>query len=201
MSKRKSARSGFTLAEVLVTIALIGALAAVVVPTIAGQLTKGDPNRVAADYNGIRGAVEQFLSDVRKYPANINELTNPITTSQLPMGPSGTSVFSTADVARWRGPYLSKDSISAGVTGFGYTAVLALDSLTSTTTTATTNYTGCTVTCTKYMVLKLGLAGAAADSAAWAAVDASLDDGAALTGFIRYKVANPIKMIVVPIQP
>ncbi|HEY9228264.1 MAG TPA: prepilin-type N-terminal cleavage/methylation domain-containing protein, partial [Gemmatimonadaceae bacterium] len=113
-------RAGFTLPEVLVTITLVAALAAVVVPAVAGQLKKGDPSRVGQDVSAIRGAVEQFLSDVRRYPAAIQQVTAPITTSQAPLSSTAQSTYGAADVNRWRGPYLTKDSIGATSTGYGW---------------------------------------------------------------------------------
>jgi len=59
-------RRGFTLPEVIVTITLIGVLASVVVPTIISQVKKGDPARVGSDFMAVRGAIEQFLTDVRR---------------------------------------------------------------------------------------------------------------------------------------
>src|SRR3954452_10438062 len=58
---RNRNRVGFTLPEVLVTVTLISALAAVVVPAVAGQLKKRDPSRVRNHFASIRGAVDQFL--------------------------------------------------------------------------------------------------------------------------------------------
>jgi len=70
--KRK--KGGFTLGEVLVTVAIIAVIAAVMIPSIGSQLTKGDESRVEQDLAGISGAVQQFLADVRRYPASIAQL-------------------------------------------------------------------------------------------------------------------------------
>src|SRR6185503_15499778 len=64
-SRRKNLRLiGFTLAEILVALALISLMAAVLLPTVAGQLLKGDAARTAEDLNAIRSGIEQFLADV-----------------------------------------------------------------------------------------------------------------------------------------
>jgi prepilin-type N-terminal cleavage/methylation domain-containing protein len=218
MKKMKKQR-GFTLPEVLVTIALIAALAAVVVPTIAGQLSKGDPNRIGSDYSAIRGGVEQFLSDVRKYPRNLGQLTNIITTSGTNLAVSATGgAYTSSDVARWKGPYLSKDSTAAGLTGFGYTlsmdtgSVVSAGTIASPPTNSGTNY-WCTQTpascvgAQKYLILNLKPAAGVADTLDWAQLDKAVDDGQALLGNIRYAsvatngTAGMIRMLLLPIQP
>ncbi len=121
--RRRSTRrkTGFTLPEIIVTISLIAALAAVVVPTVISQVKKGDPSRIGNDFLAVRGASEQFLTDIRKYPSSMYQLTNVITTSQT--GLVGTSIanYGQAEVNRWRGPYLNKDSAAARITGYGLT--------------------------------------------------------------------------------
>src|SRR5437763_232529 len=73
-SKRN--RRGFTLGEVLVTVAIVAVLAAVVIPSIGSQITKGDLGRISSDLLTMRGGIEQFLSDVRRYPNSVGQLTN-----------------------------------------------------------------------------------------------------------------------------
>ena len=101
--------AGFTLIEVLVTVVVIGVLAAVVIPAVTAQVTAGDSTRVISDLNNIRTGIENFDIAVRQFPGDIDDLVN------LP----GTSVSSTganvdADVtgalyvspSSWSGPYL-----------------------------------------------------------------------------------------------
>src|SRR4051812_48260364 len=86
-------RAGFTLPEVLVTITLIAVLASVVVPTIISQVRKGDPARMGSDFQAIRGATEQFLTDVRKYPSSITALTTAITAAQKPLAGTALATY------------------------------------------------------------------------------------------------------------
>jgi prepilin-type N-terminal cleavage/methylation domain-containing protein len=212
--KNMKKQRGFTLPEVLVTIALIAALAAVVVPTIAGQLSKGDPNRVGSDYSAIRGGVEQFLSDVRKYPRNLSQLTNAITSATATSaGMSATGgAYTSSDIARWKGPYLSKDSIGSGLTGFGYTLSMDTASIASTAAPANsgTNFSCPTSLCTgaqKYLILKLAPVSGVVDTLDWLALDQALDDKQALLGSIRFAStatnggSGSIRMLLLPIQP
>ena len=72
-------RSGFSLGEILVAVAIMAVVAAVVIPSIGGQLNKGDTARVSSDLISIRSGVEQFLADVRRYPSTMSHLqTKPL---------------------------------------------------------------------------------------------------------------------------
>src|SRR5437764_3611113 len=72
--QRRSTRRGFTLGEVLVTVALVAVLAAVVLPAVGSQISKGDLGRVSSDLLTMRSAMEQFISDVRRYPNSVGQL-------------------------------------------------------------------------------------------------------------------------------
>jgi len=183
---------GFTLPEVLATVAIVSVLAAVVIPTIAGQIQKSDPAKVGNDAMNIRGAVEQFLADVRRYPANISHLTNAIT------GKSGPTLgaYASAEVARWRGPYLSKDSVKARQTGWGFTfdSTFAVDTL------GVSSLSEATATNPRYLVLAVAM-----DSTRATQVDQMFDDGTLTTGLFRWTVGisgstDTLKFLLVPIQ-
>jgi len=176
-------RPGFTLPEILVSISLVAVLAAVVVPSIASQARKGDPTRVGNDLLGIRGGVEQFLTDVRRYPGGITQLTAPIALTDKPLSGTvaSTYVFGAAEVGRWRGPYLSKDGTAALTTGFGWSFKQGFD------------YDGYGVsgtigvsTAQKYVVLAIGVT----DVASAQQLDAMFDDGDLTAGLIRYRVCT-----------
>lgn len=209
-------KGGFTLPEVLVTVALIAVLAAVVVPTIVGQIKKGDPNRVAQDATDIRGAIEQFVSDVRKYPASIGQLTNVISTSMHPLQTGGTvpSNYTSADVARWKGPYLNKDSITVSTTGFGWAMQYAFMTDSFTTASSSTSngvgaYYGATTNPNRFLVIRMCtslsgvgcLASATTDSASWLLLDQQVDDGFVGSGSIRFRSDSGVKFLLMPIQP
>lgn len=204
------AGGAFTLPEVLVTVALVAILAAVVVPTVVNQVKKGDPNRVAQDVTDIRGAIEQFISDVRKYPASMGQLTNAITTSQKPLqtGGSTPSNYTAADVARWRGPYLTKDSSTVSATGFGWAiqSAFVTDSFAN-----TSSYGAQTTNPNRFLTLRMcqAVSGVSCayganvvDSASWLLFERQFDDTIALSGSVRYKSDSGIvKVLAMPIQP
>ena len=113
---RKRLPAGFTLAEILVALALMALLAAVLLPTVAGQIMKGDTGRVVQDLDAVRAGAERFLTDIRRYPGRYTDLSTAITTS-------GTDVLGNAYAAsmtsKWKGPYITKDTVNASVeTGF-----------------------------------------------------------------------------------
>jgi prepilin-type N-terminal cleavage/methylation domain-containing protein len=122
MFKQRSRRGGFTLPEVLVTVAIVAVLAAAVVPTVVNQISKGEGASVAADFNALTQAVTQFISDTRMYPGDLDHLNTQILITDNSLG-QGT--YSQRAVNAWRGPYLATTlTANAGFTfsGFGLVA-------------------------------------------------------------------------------
>jgi hypothetical protein len=168
----------------------------VVVPTITSQVKKGDPSRVGSDLLAVRGGVEQFLTDVRRYPGSIAQLTAVITTSQGPLAGTAVGNYLTADVARWRGPYVQKDPSTSGGTGYGLQMVAAFDTV-SLATSGAQSAAG-----QKYMVVAIPFA--TYDSLAALEIDKQFDDGVLLTGVIRYRKhssseADTLKYLLMPV--
>ncbi len=186
---------GFTLPEVLVTITLIAALAAVVVPAIAGQLKKGDPSRISQDVTAIRSGVEQFLSDVRRYPGAIQQVTAPIATTQSGLATTMQGNYGTAEVSRWRGPYLTKDSIGVVRTGFGWVFKPGFEVDTLLPTGTASAAAG-----QRYMVLKVPMT--VNDSLSALQIDGHVDDGNLNTGTVRYRkgATDTLKFLILPIS-
>lgn len=138
MFKSGMRRRGFTLPEVLVTVAIVAVLAAIVVPTVTNQIGKGDDTNLATNVSSLRSSVTAFVSDVRKFPRRLqNLIEKPASTDDDVTGGD----FGASAVARWKGPYLPStlksyvsnnliDSLSWG--GLAY----VLDSLSDTSFTA-----------------------------------------------------------------
>jgi len=199
LRKGRSNKKGFTLPEVIVTITLIAILASVVVPTIISQVRKGDPAKLGNDFMAVRGASEQFLTDVRKYPASVAQLASSITTSQSPLPGTSLAPFGTPEVGRWRGPYLSKDASAALLTGLGLSMKTVFDTVTLSVSGVISTVGG-----QKYMVLSIPMQNGATtvnDSLSILQLDQQFDDGVLLTGSIRYRIGtiDTLKFLIMPV--
>lgn len=94
---RAARGAGFSLLEMLFVIAIIGLLAALVLPNLAGGFGKGQVKTTQAQIELLSGAIERFRIDVGRYPTELEGL-------QVLLTKPG-------DVQGWAGPYLSKDAI------------------------------------------------------------------------------------------
>jgi general secretion pathway protein G len=83
---------GYTLTEMLVVIAIIGLLAAVLTPMIAGQLGRARVKAARLQVENVSTAVEMFRSDVGRYPTAQEGLNGLV---RAPDGLDG-----------WIGPYI-----------------------------------------------------------------------------------------------
>ena len=110
-------RAGFTLIEVLVTLVLVALLLGVVVPSVIGQLDRGEPTRVTADLEAVREGAKLFRIDVKRFPGTMEQLVE---------NPDGQTWADSADINdanipqalqnRWAGPYLEEGGIDDNVT-------------------------------------------------------------------------------------
>lgn len=71
-------RAGFTLAELMVVIVIIGLLATLVVPNVVGKLMKANRAKAEADIVAIASAVTQYAIDNGgRYPDSLEALVQP----------------------------------------------------------------------------------------------------------------------------
>jgi len=103
MLRRGTRKAGFTLPEVLVTVAIVSVLAAIVVPTVTSQIGKGDDTQVQTSIANVRTGVTAFVSDTRRFPRRVSHLYNAITGQNDLFG----SAFGATIASRWKGPYVS----------------------------------------------------------------------------------------------
>lgn len=94
---------GFTLVEVLVTVLILGLLAAVVFPVVIGQVDKADPTAVSNDLANFRSGIELFQLDLRPAdPGDLEDLINQPDANDQTV--DGGSINNPSD--RWEGPYV-----------------------------------------------------------------------------------------------
>lgn len=71
----RAARAGFTLIELLLVIAILGILAGIVVPNIAGRPEEAKIAATRASVGGIIQAVNQYEISAAKFPDSLDDLT------------------------------------------------------------------------------------------------------------------------------
>ena len=90
--QRRQAKRGFTLVEIMLVVVIIGILAALVIPKIAGNTERARVTAAQADINGgIKSALGQYEVDIGFYPKSLNDL-----------------LVAPANAKNWHGPYLDK---------------------------------------------------------------------------------------------
>jgi general secretion pathway protein G len=91
----RARRAGFTLAEMMVVIVIIGLLATLVVPNVVGFLGRAMGGKVKSDINAICNALDNYaLQNATQYPESLEELINPpegqtpfLKNKQVPLDP------------------------------------------------------------------------------------------------------------------
>lgn len=102
---RRTARA-FTLVEILLVVVMIGILAGMFIPSLAGRAQEARITRAKADIQGqLSLALDMFEQDVGRYPTSEEGL-------QVLMTNSG-------GVANWKGPYV-KDGLKKDPWGSDY---------------------------------------------------------------------------------
>jgi prepilin-type N-terminal cleavage/methylation domain-containing protein len=97
-------RCGFTLAEVIVTVAVVVTLAAIAIPTIMSRLAVGRGNAMSGELASLGAGMRAFNTNVGTFPKNLADLAaSPAT----PLNYCGLAITPT-NIAKWRGPYVSR---------------------------------------------------------------------------------------------
>lgn len=123
MLTTQKAKTGFSLTEILVSLAIIAIMGAVLLPAVNSQLGKSAAARAATDLTAIQVGVQSFMGDVHRVPKNTAQLITKITTSESDLGnpntvpPATSAAFPDYLVANWRGPYLNREVVGASRVG------------------------------------------------------------------------------------
>ena len=96
---RPARRAGFTLLELLIVLAILGLLAALVVPRLGGKVADAQVSTTKVQISNLSGAIEQFGIDMGRYPSTAEGL------AALVSEPAG------APDGMWNGPYLQQSAL------------------------------------------------------------------------------------------
>jgi prepilin-type N-terminal cleavage/methylation domain-containing protein len=109
MNKKKN---GFTLVEVLVTLAIMATLVAVLYPSLSGKVRDSRTAALLQTFQGYAQGVAEFKKGTARYPGSLTELTIAPTASSLDICGN---VLSTTPSSLWRGPYMNRIMPTGGM--------------------------------------------------------------------------------------
>jgi type IV pilus assembly protein PilE len=117
-----AASRGFTLIEIMITVATLAIIAAVALPNYADYVTRSKIIEATSGLNDMRVRLEQYFADNRSYPTTCAAAA----TSAPPAGtiylPASTKYFGfTCALTAATYTITATGSASGGMTGFGYT--------------------------------------------------------------------------------
>lgn len=81
------ARSGFTLIELMIVMAIVGILSAIAIPNYQWALIRAREAVLRENLYGIRSAIDQFYADQGKYPDKLEDLTQRKYLRDIPKDP------------------------------------------------------------------------------------------------------------------
>ena len=102
---RNHVRQGFTLIELMLVLVILGVLAAVVLPNLAGKSEKAKIGAAKADITVIDTALDDFNTDIGHYPSSDEGLR---------------ALIEPMNVKGWSGPYLKRNDVPKDPWGKDY---------------------------------------------------------------------------------
>jgi prepilin-type N-terminal cleavage/methylation domain-containing protein len=113
-----SARRAFTLAEVLIALAIMAIAGAMVIPVVFSKIRASQVAAFSQTYAGLSQGISEFKRATTRYPLLLSSLSAaPIATDDDICGNNLTA----ANAALWRGPYASRQITTSGVLVGEYT--------------------------------------------------------------------------------
>ena len=97
-------QNGFTLIELMVIVAILGVLAATLVPQMNGMITKAKEARTTAELVSIKNAMGGYLADVGSYPPSVQDFGRNWGDD---VGLVDRTKVHVNHVISWQGPYLN----------------------------------------------------------------------------------------------
>jgi type II secretory pathway pseudopilin PulG len=125
---RMMARRGFSLVETIVSVGIVAAMAAVVVPQVVKQFDSSDTTSLQQDMKNLQTAIETFTVNHRGvFPGDLDDLANPLDNTGTIAGNnvdtslvSGGTIAAYASATLWEGPYVDFSVGTAGTKLSGY---------------------------------------------------------------------------------
>ncbi|HEY8142726.1 MAG TPA: prepilin-type N-terminal cleavage/methylation domain-containing protein [Kofleriaceae bacterium] len=87
MVRRLPARAGFTLLELIVVIAIIGILAAIVLPALRDVPIRAREAALRTDLRAFRDTIDQYYGDKGRYPSSLETLVTAGYLRSIPIDP------------------------------------------------------------------------------------------------------------------
>lgn len=112
MLSRTHGGDGFTLAEIIVVVAVLALLAAMVVVQVGQRVRGGESAALAQSLAAVQKGVAQFRADVRRYPSTLRYLGNPLAVGDTDVCGQ---LIPVSLRTRWAGPYLQQTVPAAGL--------------------------------------------------------------------------------------
>jgi len=103
---------GFTLIELIVTIAIITLLAGILIPTVGNYTDKSKKAKAAAEMRILADAFTSYQTDCAAWPANFDNIT--VTTTNYPVTAMPCLYSNVFTKLGWDGPYLAKGVMISG---------------------------------------------------------------------------------------
>lgn len=102
MRSKLPIKKGFTLAEILIVIAIVAILAMIALGSYLNQIKKGFDARRKKTLNQMRTALEDYYSDNNRYPASLScgQNLSPWM-KEVPCEPDGTDYYYETDEITW----------------------------------------------------------------------------------------------------
>lgn len=112
--RTRARRSGFTLTEMLIVLAILVMLVALVVPRFLGAQKRADANTAKSQIGLFRGCLERYALDMKDFPTTEQGLQALLAAPSDSLGGGemdAASTSSSSSTTGWDGPYVSTDAI------------------------------------------------------------------------------------------
>jgi general secretion pathway protein G len=103
----RQAQKGFSIMEILVSLAILAILAAMVIPTMSAKMREADGASIAKDLVAVQTAIKAFATDVHRFPGKLTQLENEIDGNAKDINATDYPLHIEDN---WRGPYLIRDA-------------------------------------------------------------------------------------------